>query len=54
MYTENFNFTILRTLSKTLTQAEIIDYERLYKSKLGTRAFGLNSNQQTCSSRALL
>ncbi|MCK5407604.1 MAG: GIY-YIG nuclease family protein [Candidatus Krumholzibacteria bacterium] len=44
MYAENFNFTILRTLSKTLTQAEIIDYERLYKSKLGTRAFGLNSN----------
>jgi len=39
-----FQFTILRTLSKTLTNAEVIDYENLYKDKLGSRAFGLNAN----------
>ena len=43
-YGRNFNFTVLRTLPKTLTRLEVIEYERLYKKKLGTRAFGLNSN----------
>lgn len=41
---EKFQFTILRTLSKTLTKEEIIRYEKLYKNKLGTRIFGLNLN----------
>jgi hypothetical protein len=40
----NFNFSILHTLPLTLTQGEVIDYEILYKKKLGSRAFGLNSN----------
>jgi hypothetical protein len=39
-----FQFTILRTLPRTLTHAEVIAYEVLYKRKLGSRAFGLNSN----------
>jgi len=46
---ENFQFTILRTLPKTLTSKEVIFYESLYKKKLGTRAnlleeYGLNEN----------
>ena len=44
LYAKNFNFTILRTLQKSLTNREVIQYEILYKEKLGTRAFGLNSN----------
>ena len=40
----NFQFTLLRTFPRTLTKAEVISYEALYKRKLGTRAFGLNSN----------
>jgi hypothetical protein len=41
---KKFQFTILRTLEKTLTRDEILKYEVDYKNKLGTRAFGLNSN----------
>lgn len=40
----NFQFTLLRTLPLTLTRAEVIAKEELYKQKLGSRAFGLNSN----------
>jgi hypothetical protein len=43
-HARNFGFTILRTLPKTLTNKEVIAYEVLYKKKLGSRAFGLNSN----------
>ena len=43
-HARNFRFSILRTLSKTLTSKEVIAKEALYKKKLGTRAFGLNSN----------
>jgi hypothetical protein len=43
-YARDFSFTILRTLPRTLTRAEVIQYECLYKRKLGSRAFGLNSN----------
>ena len=39
-----FRFSILRTLDKSLTQKEVINYENFYKDKLGTRAFGLNEN----------
>lgn len=39
-----FRFALLRTLPRTLTPKEVIGYETLYKEKLGTRAFGLNSN----------
>jgi hypothetical protein len=41
---EKFQFTVLRTLPTTLTAREVIEFERLYKRKLGSRAFGLNSN----------
>jgi len=43
-HAKHFRFSILRTLSKTLTRKEVIGMEALYKKKLGTRAFGLNSN----------
>jgi hypothetical protein len=43
-YSNNFQFTILQTLPRTLTQREVITYETLYKKKLGSRAFGLNNN----------
>lgn len=41
---KQFQYTILQTLPKTLTNAEVIKYESMYKRKLGTRSFGLNSN----------
>ena len=43
MYRE-FRFSILRTLPKSLTQKEVIEYENFYKNKLGSRAHGLNEN----------
>lgn len=43
-YAKNFHFSILHTLPKTLTLQEVIEYESLYKKKLGTRSFGLNLN----------
>ena len=43
-YERNFRITILRTLPTTLTDREVIQYERLYKNKLGTLAHGLNLN----------
>ena len=39
-----FRFSILQTLPRTLTSAEVIAYERRHKEKLGTRAHGLNGN----------
>ena len=41
---ERFRFSLLRTLSKSLTSKEVITFENFYKQKLGTRAFGLNDN----------
>lgn len=43
-YKHNFKFTILQTLPKSLTRNEIIEYEIMYKEKLGSRTFGLNIN----------
>ena len=43
-YARNFQFTILRTLPASLTKNEVLEFEQLYKRKLGTRAFGLNAN----------
>ncbi len=42
-YRHDFTFTVLRTLPRTLTQKEVVGFESLYKKKLGSRAFGLNS-----------
>jgi len=39
-----FDFTILRTLDKTMSQNEVFAIETLYKRKLGSRAYGLNAN----------
>jgi len=43
-YYSNFQWTILETLPANLTKDKVISYENMYKEKLGTRAFGLNSN----------
>lgn len=41
---EDLQFSVLQTLSPSLTAREVIAYEVLHKNKLGTRAHGLNSN----------
>lgn len=41
---QNFVFTILQTLPRTLTLNEVLREEKKYKDKLGSRAFGLNLN----------
>lgn len=43
-YAHNFQWSILTTLPKTITKDEAIAIETKYKNKLGSRAFGLNSN----------
>jgi hypothetical protein len=43
-YKFNFQFTLLATLPGHLKPAEVIEYEDLYKKKLGSRVFGLNGN----------
>ena len=43
-YANNFQWSILTTLSKTITKDEAIAIENKYKEKLGSRAFGLNEN----------
>lgn len=43
-YKYNFSFTVLRTLSKTLSDKEVIKVENFYKEKLGSKEFGLNCN----------
>lgn len=43
-YERNFRFAILQTLSKNITKEEIIKCEVKWKERLGTKAFGLNSN----------
>lgn len=40
----DFMFSILRTLPTTRTPKEVISSEYFYKQKLGSRAFGLNTN----------
>lgn len=41
---DNFQFSILRTLPKTMTMKEVIALENAYKKKLGSIAYGLNKN----------
>ncbi|MGN6495636.1 MAG: GIY-YIG nuclease family protein [Agriterribacter sp.] len=43
-HSENFDFTIMMLLPKTITPQEAAIKERLLKRKLGTREFGLNRN----------
>ena len=40
----DLRFSVLQTLSPSLTAREVIACEQLHKEKLGTRAHGLNSN----------
>ena len=41
---KQFQFSVLRVLEPSATKDEVIDQEVLTKKKLGSRAFGLNSN----------
>ena len=43
-YAANFSFTILETISTSLSRREVIARENVWKNKLGSRAFGLNLN----------
>jgi len=43
-YADNFQFSILMLLPRTITAVEAIKKERLFKNKLGTNSFGLNNN----------
>ena len=43
-YPEQFRFSVLQVLPKTMSRDEVLVRETLYKHKLGTRATGLNSN----------
>ncbi len=40
----NFQYSVLKTMAISSIQKEVVDFERLYKNKLGSRAFGLNLN----------
>lgn len=39
-----FQFTLLMLLPKTITRPQAIEKEKLFKEKLGTKAYGLNLN----------
>jgi hypothetical protein len=41
---KRFQFSVLRTLPKSLTMPQVISYENIYKQKLGSRSYGLNGN----------
>lgn len=43
-YPRAFRFSLLQILPKSMTRAEVIERETRYKSKLGSRATGLNMN----------
>ena len=43
-YAANLSFTILQTVSTSLSRREVIARENIWKDKLGSRAFGLNLN----------
>ncbi|HEX3739513.1 MAG TPA: GIY-YIG nuclease family protein [Terriglobales bacterium] len=43
-YPKSFRFSVLHILPRTMSREEVIQREKEYKIKLGTRAIGLNSN----------
>jgi hypothetical protein len=43
-YANNFLFSILMLLPRTITPDQAIEKEKLFKNKLGTNSFGLNNN----------
>jgi hypothetical protein len=44
VFPEQFRFSVLQILPKTMAFSEVVRRETQYKHKLGTRARGLNSN----------
>lgn len=40
----NFQYSLLHVLPKSLSNDSALKYEKFYKEKLGSRAFGLNAN----------
>ena len=43
-YPDQFRFSVLQILAKTISRDEVLRRERIYKAKLGSRAKGLNLN----------
>lgn len=43
-YHLNLQFSVLQTLPSSMIVKEVVEVENLYKSKLGSKAFGLNAN----------
>jgi len=43
-HSRHFRYTILMLLPKTYTQDQALQKEKIFKQKLGSRAFGLNNN----------
>lgn len=43
-YKQNFQYSILEIMSKTISDVEIIAHESLWKKKILSRKFGLNNN----------
>lgn len=43
-YPMAFSYSILQILPRTHARSEVLQWERLYKEKLGSRAKGLNAN----------
>jgi hypothetical protein len=43
-YPSGFTFSILQILPRSAAKAEVLQWERRYKEKLGSMATGLNSN----------
>lgn len=44
---KQFRYSILRELPKSMSKKEVIGIEMLYQQKLGSRAFGLNAEEET-------
>lgn len=43
-YAQHFRFSVLQTLPANISRNEIVAIENLYKNKMGSRVYGLNSN----------
>jgi hypothetical protein len=43
-YPDAFSYSVLQVLPKTVVSTETLEWECLYKEKLGSRAMGLNAN----------
>jgi hypothetical protein len=43
-YPAAFSYSVLQTLPRTFARAEVLKAEQHYKTKLGSRAIGLNAN----------